>query len=118
MNFLFSINHEYVKHFKATMRSICDNNACQKRMFIMNSNLTEQDKQEILSVFNNSCDITFLDLTPGFSPFIKTSPLVGTNKSFISFISVLFPLPFLPKSPIIFPLGIFKFTSFSASFLS
>ena len=77
MNFLFSINHEYVRHFKATMRSICDNNPCQKRMFIMNSNLTEQDKQEILSEFSSGCDITFLDLSEeyfkGF-PKVKRYP--------------------------------------------
>ena len=50
-----------------------------------------------------------------FSPFTNISPDVGVSKSFISFINVDLPVPFLPNNPIIFPLGTTRLTFFNNS---
>ena len=63
MNFLFSINHGYMVHFKAMLRSLCEHNPCQKRMFIMTSNLTEEDKAELALEFGSNCEFNYLVMT-------------------------------------------------------
>ncbi len=77
MNFLFSINHGYMTHFKVMLRSLCEYNPMQKRLFIMTSNLTEEDKQELQQEFGSSCQINYLELSEqyfrGF-PKVKRYP--------------------------------------------
>ena len=76
MNILVSINHEYLKHFCAMYKSLCVNNACSKRLFVMNSNLTEEDKTVILTRFSDS-EIVFIDLTEDYFkgfPKVKRYP--------------------------------------------
>ena len=58
----------------------------------------------------------FLLSTPGALPFTLISPDVGCNNPFNNLISVVFPDPFGPRSPMIFPRPIVKFTPFRASF--
>ena len=50
-------------------------------------------------------ETTFFVSTPGLFPFIRTSPEEGIRRLFASFIRVVFPLPFGPRSPMIFPLS-------------
>ena len=94
-----------------------DDEALVKELLKNTSNIQKEiENLEIETLLSGKYDIIFFEFTPGFSPFIKTSPHVGTNKSLINFINVVFPLPFLPKSPIIFPLGITKSTFCKAIF--
>ena len=58
----------------------------------MNSNLTKEDKDDILAEFNNGCDITFMDLT---EEYFKGFPKVKRYPYTIYF-RILAPL-LLPK---------------------
>ena len=59
------------------LRSLCESNPCYKKMYVMNSDLSKEDKEEILSEFTTNCEFVFVDLTEeyfkGF-PKVKRYP--------------------------------------------
>lgn len=77
MNILVSINHGYLRHFKAMYRSLCKFNPCKKKLFVMANDLTDEDKKEITDEFSYGSEINFIfiseDYFKGF-PKVKRYP--------------------------------------------
>ena len=57
-----------------------------------------------------------LVILPGSCPSIVTMPLLGLVSPTISFIKVVFPLPFGPSKPTIFPLSMLRLIFLSTCF--
>lgn len=64
MNILVSINHGYLRHFLIMYKSLTEYNGDNHNLFVMSSDLTKDDKDEICKRFKSN--VTFIDLTDDY----------------------------------------------------